>query len=111
MAASDFLKSMRGQGYKGSLPEAPDEKKEGVESGDDSSVSRMLTLTEDELKAFEGAAPGEDVACEVHGRLEKDGNFHVMSVEPMDSESYEGENEMAGQVAQKVMPQIVPSPS
>ncbi len=104
MAASDFLKSFRGQGYKGS-GNPGEMKKEGMDSGEQNSTSRIIKLTDDEQQAFASANPGEDLACEVHGTLEKDGHFHVMSVAPMGgAESYGGENEMAGDVAKSVMP-------
>lgn len=93
MPASDFLKNFRGKGYEDSKEE----------DGKDNEVhSRTLSLTDDEKKYFEGAPPGEDVACEVHGKLGEDGKLMVMTISPMNQAP--GEDEMAGQVAQKVMP-------
>lgn len=96
MPAADFLKSFRGKGYENTPGKGPEmEKEEGH--------SRTLSLTDDEKKYFEGAPPGEDVACEVHGKLSPDGKLMVMTISPM-GQPQGGENEMAGQVAQKVMP-------
>ena len=108
MAAVDELKNLRNKDYssKGHSTSG-----DGMDSGERNSTPRIISLTDDEQKAFAQAKPGEDLACEVHGSLESDGHFHVMSVSPLGGSSYGSENEMAGQVAQKVMPQIQPSPS
>lgn len=113
MSASDFLKNYREKGYSGQMSDRPEEdKKNGMDSREENSTSRIIKLTDDEQKKFAQANPGDNLACEVHGTIEKDGHFHVMSVDPMNgADSYGGEGEMAGQVAQKVMPNIVPSPS
>lgn len=106
MSASDFLKSFRGKGYTGGSGE-----KEGMDSGEKNSTTRIVKLTEDEQKMFEQAKPGDDLACEVHGTYEN-GSLNIMSVAPMGGGGpAEDETEMAGQVAQRVMPNIVPSPS
>lgn len=104
MAASDYLKNFRSKG----APSVGAEKKdEGMDSGEENSTSRIIKLTDDEQKAFEKSQPGEDLSCEVHGTLESDGHFHVMSVSPLGGgPSYGGEQEMAGQVAQRVSPQM-----
>lgn len=88
----------------GSLSDSPGDKKDGMDSGEENSTSRIIKLTDDEQKLFEQANPGEDLACEVHGTLEKDGHFHVMSVGPLGGG--DEEKEMAGQVAEKVMPNM-----
>lgn len=104
MPASDVLKNFRDKGYS---PKGDDSKDEGMDSGEENSTPRIISLTDDEKQAFEQAKPGEDLACEVHGTLEQDGHFHVMSVSPMGGDkSYGGEQEMAGQVAQRVMPSM-----
>lgn len=114
MPASDFLKSMRSQGYKSSGASNPggEQKDPGMPGTDeqDNSTPRAIKLTDDEQKIFASVNPGDELTCEVHGSLQKDGKFQVMSVAPMGN-APEGENEMAGQVAQRVMPNIVPSPS
>lgn len=77
-------------------------------------MSREIKLTPDEMKAFKDAQPGSDLACEVHGMLESDGKFRVMSVSPLGGgDSYGGEDQagMASQVAQKVTPNVQISPS
>ncbi len=71
-------------------------------------------LSDDEQKVFASAKPGQELACEVRGNLEEDGHFHVMSVKPLNGESYGGDDDqgqMASQVAQMVRPQLMPSPS
>lgn len=106
MAVADFLKKFRKGG------DAPDEKDdskkmEGSEKPEE--MSREIKLTDDEMKAFQGSKPGEDLGCEVHGMLESDGRFRVMSVSPSGGgESYGGNDQagMAQQIAQKVSPGI-----
>ena len=107
MAVSEFLQKFREKGY------PKEEKGAGMDSGEENSTSRTIKLSDDEQKSFAQAQPGEDLACEVHGTLESDGHFHVMSVSPMGGGSSYGdqEKEMAGQVAQRVQPNIAPSPS
>lgn len=111
MAATDVLKSLRGSGYgdKGSG------NKDEMKPKDANSTSRVIKLTDDEQQAFADAAPGEDLACEVHGTLEADGHFHVMSVGPMgggdDDSQRPDQSDMASEVAQRVQPNIAPSPS
>ena len=104
MAVTDELKNIRGKGY-GDKPE------KGMDSGEQNSTSRIIKLSDDEQKAFAEAKPGEDLECVVHGTLEEDGHFHVMSVNPPEGQSYDDESRMAGMVAQKVTPTIQPSPS
>ena len=103
MAVTDELKNIRGKGY-GEKPE------KGMDSGEENSTSRIIKLSDEEQKSFAQARPGEDLACEVHGTLEEDGHFHVMSVGPMGGSS-SPEDDMVTQVAQKVTPTIMPSPS
>lgn len=104
MAAIDELKSFRGKDYSS-------KKEDPTSEGEKNSTPRIISLTDDEKKAFEGSPPGSDLACEVHGTLEADGHFHVMSVSPLGGGSSYGdqggdEKQMAGMVAQKVMPGI-----
>lgn len=106
MSAADELKKSRERDYQAPKMDDPDE-------GND--TSRIIKLSDDEQKSFANAKPGQELACEVRGNLEEDGHFHVMSVKPLGgAQSYgEGndENQMAGQVAQLVRPQMMPSPS
>lgn len=101
MPAADVLKTLRGSAYQKS---SPDEK--GMDAGEPNETPRIISLTDDEKKAFEQAKPGDDLACEMHGNLEEDGHFHVMSVAPMGGGAQPGvdEKQMAGQVAERVMP-------
>jgi hypothetical protein len=103
MSITDELKSLRGKGY------SPKEEDKGMDSGIKNETPRIIALTDEEKKGFENSNPGEDLSCEVHGTLESDGKFRVMTVSPMGG-SY-NEKDMAGQVAQKVMPMTMPSPS
>lgn len=98
----DYLKKFRGSGYSGKSDKAeiPEESDENPDQ-----KSRIINLTDDEKKAFEGTKPGEDLGCEVHGSLQEDGSFNVMSVSPLGGKpGYGSEEEMAGAVAGKVMP-------
>lgn len=104
MNGTDVLKNLRSQDY-GSKPGKSDD----AQKDDSQTMTRIIKLTDDEQKMFEGSE-GE-VACEVHGTLEKDGHFHVMSVSPQGASAPDEEKSMAGQVAQRVMPTIQPSPS
>jgi len=106
MAYTEELKNLRKKGY------AEKSDKEGMDSGEINETPRIISLTDEEKKAFENAKPGEDLACEVHGSLEDDGHFHVMSVGPMGGTPNAGsEKDLAGMVAQRVSPTIQPSPS
>jgi hypothetical protein len=107
MAVTDELKNIRGKGY-GDKPDAKASK--GMDSGEENSTSRIIKLSDEEQKAFAQAKPGEDLECVIHGTLEEDGHFHVMSVGPKDQMSQE-EPDMASLVAQKVSPTTIPSPS
>jgi len=104
MSASDELKAYRQKGY------AEKRTDEGMDSGDTHETPRIISLTDDEKKAFEQAKPGDDLACEVHGTLEADGHFHVMSVSPMGGGASDGDD-MASEVAERVMPGIQKGPS
>jgi hypothetical protein len=104
MAFTDALKSMRGKDYS-------DGKNKGMDSGEPNKTPRIIKLSDEEMKGFENSKPGEDLACEVHGSLEEDGHFHVMTVGPMNGSYGEDENKMAGEVAQKVTPTVQLSPS
>lgn len=105
MAASDFLKNFRQKGYAGNMSEKPLDEKDGMDSSDKNSTTRIVTLNDDEQKMFEKANPGDDIACEVHGTYEN-GKLNIMSVSPMGGGAPEEDEEksMAGQVAQRVMP-------
>lgn len=110
MSAIDELKKVRSQDY------GPSASKPELEDPDEpNDTTRIIKLSDEEQKAFEGARPGQELRCEVRGNFESDGHFHVMSVSPMgggDSyEDSEGEGGMAKQVAQLVRPQLMPSPS
>ena len=94
MAVTDELKNMRGGGYMSK----PDK---GMDSGKENSTSRIIKLSDDEQKAFAQAKPGEDLECVVHGTLEEDGHFHVMSVNPPEGQSY-GEEPQASDIAQRM---------
>lgn len=106
MSAVDELKKARSKNYPDQMGD-PDEPVE---------TSRIIKLSDDEQKTFEGTKPGEELACEVRGNLEEDGHFHVMSVKPLGgassyTEGNKDENGMAAQVAQRVQPQLMPSVS
>lgn len=103
MSAIDELKNRRSEGYL----KKPEDK--GMDSGENNSTSRIIKLSDEEQKAFAQANPGEDLACEVHGTLEEDGHFHVMSVGPMQGQG--GQNDMMKQLAQRVTNTTMPSPS
>lgn len=97
MPASEYLKNIRNKGYsdkpEGSKYSDKDKKPEGH--------SRTLSLTDDEKGYFEGAAPGTDVSCQVTGKLGGDGKLMVMTISPVENQQ---EDQMAQQVAQRVMP-------
>lgn len=102
---SDSLRKFRGGGY--------DDKSSGApkpEESKDSGHSRTISLTDDEMQAFKDAKPGSDLACEVHGTLESNGKFSVLSVSPLGGgQNYGDESEMANQVAQRVSPSVAAS--
>lgn len=101
MSAIDKLKEMR----------QSEPKEKGMDSGEKNETPRTLKLSEEELKSFEQAKPGEDLACEVHGSLTgKDGMFRVMSVSPLNGQGYEDKG-MMDQLAQRVTNTTMPSPS
>lgn len=109
MSAIDELHKARANDYgdnPGSQDKDPDEPND---------TSRIIKLSDDEQKSFEGSKPGEELECLVRGNLEEDGHFHVMSVSPPQGGSYkesgQGEPAMAQQVAQMVRPQLQVSPS
>lgn len=106
MGASDILKSLRGKGGGGNG--APPDK-----MAESDVMSRVIKLTDDEQKIFGDAAPGTELSCEVHGTLEADGSFRVASVAPMnmDEGADDSEQNMAGEVMQRVVPSMQTSPS
>jgi hypothetical protein len=103
MAIGDVLKNFRQSGY--GEKDSTDE-----ESGEPSS-SRILKLTDDEIKTIGETEPGTEVTCEVSGKLE-DGSLRVMSVRGSGGGM---EKDMASKVAGQVPPmmqaQTLPSPS
>ncbi|HEX9504267.1 MAG TPA: hypothetical protein VF974_08205 [Patescibacteria group bacterium] len=109
MPATDVLRTYRDKGYASTSPGNPDNssgKKDGMDSGEQNQMPRIIKFTDDESKAFAQAKPGEDLACEVHGTLDGEGGFRIMSVAPLAGASAPAgsEQDMAGQVMQKVMP-------
>jgi hypothetical protein len=107
VSASSYLKSAREDTFNPAKPpKSTDNAGDTAESDPDESnrTSRIITLSDEEQKAFEGSKPGEELSCEVRGNLEEDGHFHVMTVSPMGGASSYGEGKMADQVAQKVNP-------
>lgn len=110
MPASDVLRNLRGKGYSDNSKPSTEK---GMDSGEPNSTSRIIKLSDDEQKYFADSHPGEDLACEVHGSLESDGHFHVMTVSPLNGESYgeENQDDMAKQVMTRVQPNVQPSPS
>lgn len=111
----DALKRFRGAGYSGKAAPATDADvdQEDTDSPDPSQKVRTLSLTDDEAQAFQDVKPGQDVACEVHGTINGDGSFSVLTVAPLNAKSAYGEDEadMASQVAQRVTPSVQISPS
>ncbi len=105
MAFSDYLKKFRKDDYSGNPGKDKTEPGKPEKSAE---MSREIKLTDDEMQAFKDAQPGSDLACEVHGTIESDGRFRVMSVSPLGGgENYGGdENGMAQAIAQKVTPGI-----
>lgn len=113
MPIGDYLQKMRGQDNPGK-GDKPDDAPKDSQDEKPEEMSREIKLTDDEQKAFKDAKPGSDLACEVHGTIENDGRFRVMSVSPLGGgESYGGPDQagMAGQIAQRVSPNIQISPS
>lgn len=94
MAVADELKNIRGGGY---LSKSDN----GMDSGKENKTPRIIKLSDDEQKSFAQAKPGEDLECIVHGTLEEDGHFHVMSVSPPEGESY-GEEASPDDIAQRM---------
>lgn len=93
MPVSDVLKGFRSSGYE-KKEDAPQEKEK------ESSGVRTLKLTDDEAKEIAGyqQGPGQELTCEITGKLEDDGHFHVMSVH-LPGGSQGDMNEMAKSVA------------
>ena len=108
MSAADMLEKFRKDGY-GSDPD----KKVDEDGYEKNSTSRIIKLSDDEVKMIGDRQPGDDITLKVSGNLEEDGHFHVMTVSldaPTEGDQ-DPEKQMASQVAQKVMPNILPSPS
>lgn len=97
MDVSNVLKGIRQEGY----GQRQDKKDDSKKDDNHSENTRMIKLSDDEVKGLEPyqIAPGEECILEVTGKLEEDGHFHVMSVQYADDEP-----EMAGQVAKGLMP-------
>lgn len=110
MPATDVLKNFRQKNYAST---STDDAGKGMDSEKPNETPRIIKLTDEEAKAFANAKPGEDLACEVHGSMDGEGGFRVMSVGPMPGGNYGGDDEqkMAGQVMQRVVPNVAPSPS
>lgn len=105
MPAADYLREVRDNGGPDAMPPKKTESGGGTHDPDEPNrTTRIIMLSDDEQKAFEGSKPGEELSCEVRGNMEEDGHFHVMSVSPMGGAKSYGEGEMADQVAQKVNP-------
>lgn len=105
MAATDYLKTVREDNYNPAAPPKSEGKDDtGTDPDEPNRTSRIIMLSDDEQKAFEGSKPGEELACEVRGNMEEDGHFHIMSVSPMGGAKSYGEGQMADQVAQRVSP-------
>lgn len=89
MPVSDVLKSFRGKGY-------------NPESSQDAPIAspRLIKLTDDEMKDLQGYSQGEgaEQECLVTGRLDKDGQFTVISVRSS-GEGPSDEDAMAKQMA------------
>lgn len=109
MPAADVLKTLRGSQYNKTSQATDDSNPEKDAADESSDTTRLIKLTDEEQKSI-SANPGETVTCEVQGTLDGEGMFRVMSIEPSGVEN-DDEKAMAGQVAQRVMPNIVPSPS
>lgn len=109
MPISDVLKNLRSSGY----TKTQDDKT----SKDVPESPRIIRLMDDEVKALEPTqkGPGEEIVCEVSGKLEKDGHFHVMSVRAPGGGGMDDEKGMAAEVAGQAPPmmqqQTMPSPS
>lgn len=109
MAAIDYLKTVRDDGYKPNMSKPADADSKGGQDNDpdeSNSTSRIIKLSDDEQKAFQNAKPGEELECVVRGNLEEDGHFHVMSVSPPEGGYQSPEEQMASKVAQGVQPGI-----
>lgn len=107
MAATDALKTLRGKDYGAKPVDAS-----AAAPAPSMETPRVIRLTDDEQKMFAQAQPGEDVGCEVHGTLDGEGGFRIMSVAPLgDAAEGNDESAMASQVMQRVAPNIAPSPS
>lgn len=72
MAVSDVLKNLRQSDYAG----------KGAQPKEASPSPRTIKLSGDEMQALQPyqPKPGEEIVLEVTGRLENDGDFHVLSV-------------------------------
>jgi hypothetical protein len=111
MAASDYLRRWRADKPSPFSAKNDDQLsfkkkdsgREGIDEDEPNETPRIIALTDEEQKSFDQAKPGEDIACEVHGNLESDGHFHVLSVGPLKGQSY-GNDDMAKEVMQRVMP-------
>lgn len=113
MAIADVLKGMRSSGYSKKMEMPEKEEKDDSESD---SGPRTIMLSDDEIKSLgQSAKPGEDVEIKISGKLENDGHFHIMSVEPASTMPDDDMKEMAAKVAGMQAPmvqnQTMPSPS
>lgn len=104
MPISNVLKNFRDGGYGKNSSESEDK---------ESSSSRMLQLSEEEVKSLEPyqVKPGEEIILEVSGKLEDD-HFHVMNVKYADGGGMDDmAAKVAGQEPPMMMNRVLPSPS
>jgi len=108
MSINEELKTFRRKGYK-TVPEDEISGRES-EQAPVNQTPRTVVLTDEEKKGIGPVEPGTEVTLSVTGSIEQDGKFKILSVSS-GAEQDDSEDEMAGQVAQKVIPSIQPSPS
>jgi hypothetical protein len=105
MSYGDALKNVRNKDY----GDDEKEKEEGPSS------VRIIKLTDDEMKELQQyqGGPGQEQTCEVTGKLEEDGHFHVMSVHLPGGGGMTDEDaaKVAGVEPRMVNMQTQPSPS
>jgi hypothetical protein len=116
MPASDYLKEARDDGY----PATKSPQKADDDDPDESpTTSRIIKLSDEEMKQFQNSSPGQELECTVRGNLEEDGHFHVMSVSAPQGgyggksavQGQDSTEQMAQKVAMLVRPQLQISPS
>lgn len=106
----DYLKKFRNNDY--ASKGADDQKNGSSDDKKDEGHSRVISFTDDEKQMFQGTEAGSDLACEVHGQLDAEGKFRVMSIAPLSGGDGQGsEGQMANTVANRVTPTVQISPS